>query len=123
MQSAQQRILDAIERLANDHGIECAKSSDFANTGQVHLYQPGQTAAFGSVGFNFQTASYTLNLTVNGRKVPSQPGRSDYFDFYQSYQAPSAFWDTLKREMAPFRGPAITPTDDAPPAAKRPRPR
>lgn len=88
----QDKILAKIAAMASDAGLEANKQSEYANTGSVFLSRKDDITPFASIGFNFQSGSYTLRIKWNGTMVQSQPPRKDYFDFYQAYDQLSSFW-------------------------------
>lgn len=92
MTSIQDRILAQLEARITGAGLEPTIRYNFANCGMVYLHRKGEMTPFASVRFNFQDGTYTLSIKWNGAPVPSQPGRNDYFDFYQPYDQPSRFW-------------------------------
>ncbi len=100
MKSFQERTLERIESAAKQHGVECSASHDWANTGRVNLHEKNAAGAFGFVRYDFQTSNYKLALHIHGRQIPSQPGRADYFDFYQNNDGMTLFWDVFNRELA-----------------------
>lgn len=105
MITAQERILGAIENELLQLGYECAIQKVYGNVGTVYIYLPRvsttsvNTIAVASINFDFQDGTYKLSLTVSGKKIPSQPGRADYFEFYQRYDQHSAFWSALEMNL------------------------
>ncbi len=99
MKSFQQRTLESIERMAEDFGLECTQSASYGNAGQVNLHIPDSHVPLGFIAYDFQSSTYKLSITINGRKIPSQVGRADYFDFYQDNDKPTRFWHALEHEL------------------------
>jgi hypothetical protein len=122
MQSAQSRILEMIEQRIVAKGYEVASSFNYSNLGTVRIYRPGTPIECGSITFDFQDATYSLSICFAGRRIPSQPGREDYFTFYQSYSAQTRFWDALDANLPKLsRGERAPSFADSllPPKAKR----
>lgn len=101
MKTAQQRIIEQIENaIGADFGLSCAQVSAYSNTGSILIYSnEDATTAFGSVAYDFQSSTYKLSITLRGRKIASQIGRADYFDFYQEYEQATRFWDALTEAL------------------------
>lgn len=98
MKSIQQRTLEQIEQRLTKAGYELAQKATWGNVGTVHIFSDASaTTPVGSIGYDFQDGSYKLALTWRGKKIPSQEGRADYFDFYQRYDEPSRFWPVLEK--------------------------
>ena len=102
IETVSERIIRKIQEKLESRGYEIALKSTFVNMGRLYIYTPKDTVkAFAEIGYDFQAENYTLTLTVNGKKISSQPGRSDYFDFYQAYFDESLFWDKLRINLPP----------------------
>lgn len=101
MKSFQSRVLDKLEAEVAKFGLETSIQSDWGNTGTVLIHQPGSITPAALIRYDFQSSSYKLTITVGGRRVPSQFGRYDYFDFYHGdLQATTRFWPCLYEELA-----------------------
>lgn len=100
MQSFQARVLSKIAETAEAHGAEVSQSSDYSNTGRVNLHRRGAIAPAIVIDYDFQGSTYKLALTSQGVRIPSQPGRAGYFDFYQNNATHSRFWECLDAELA-----------------------
>lgn len=99
MQSFQARVLAKIAELAEARGAEVSQSPEYLNTGTINLHGAGVIAPAIVVGYDFQTATYTLTLTTGGQRIPSQLGRAGYFDFHQGNAYPTRFWEALAAEL------------------------
>lgn len=96
METQQQRILRILRAKLEGLGYVLAQQSTFANRGTVFIYIGDEaTIPHGEIRYDFQSSNYTMTITVAGRKIPSQPGRNDYFDWYQAYTEPTTFWDAI----------------------------
>lgn len=100
MQTFQDRVLKRIADSLTYYGLEPSISFDWANTGLVYGHNPNAITPVVTIGFDFQPASYKLTITVGSRKIPSQLGRPDYFDFYYpEASAKTRFWNCLEAEL------------------------
>jgi hypothetical protein len=78
----QKKVLNNIKALIEARGLEALDCPNFSNTGHISIQHPAEVGELAKVGYNFQNDRYTLTITVLGERIPSQPGRADYFDFY-----------------------------------------
>ena len=85
MRTMQQKYLGRIESIAKLQGLEAIQVVDYGNTGTIHIQDEKSIESMVEVRYNFQSKNVTFSLTVNGVKIPSQPGRDDYFDYYMQY--------------------------------------
>ena len=100
IQSFQDRVLNKIDNFLKSAGLETSIAYDWSNTGNVYGHRAGWVRPKVTIGFNFQPETYTLTLTVRERRIPSQVGRAEYFDFYhQKATDKSRFWVCLDEEL------------------------
>lgn len=97
MITVQERLLGRVEEILNELGYEIVAAKNFSNCGTLLVYENEEaTAAIGEIGFDFQNDTYTFRIARNGKLVPSQRGRSDYYDFHQRYTDHTEFWQKLR---------------------------
>lgn len=102
MKTYQQFVLDHIERLALDRGLECRLVPHATNRGTVYLATPGNPVGHSSITFDFQADTYGLSAEVCGMTVRHTPYRQqgDGSDLWRCYYTePTSFWGTLAREL------------------------
>lgn len=100
MITTQERILGQLSNALDTRALSHSISYSYGNTGSVYLYSSADhTVAFGSIYFYFDSSDYKLRIKINGREIPSQVGRADYSDFYQSYDKDTRFWEVLGAEL------------------------
>lgn len=104
MKTLQQRTLEKIEDVVGRYGCECTLSANYSNTGQVNIHKPGNPMACASITYDFQPSTHTLSLTAGHTKIPSQPGREGYYDFYQDNVGDTRFWQALDDMMVKYLG-------------------
>jgi hypothetical protein len=83
----QEKVLDDLAALIIQYGFEPIKQASYGNVGFISVQLPNEVGSLASVNYNFQTGTMNFSVTVDKRKVPSQPGRADYFDFYMDHDA------------------------------------
>lgn len=99
-QSFQDRMIQSITAKIEAAGFEVSTQTDWGNTGSIYAHCKGEVTPIIMVGYNFQSGSYTLTLTAGDRRVPSQIGREDYFDFYHpTVTAKTLFDECLAHEL------------------------
>ena len=100
MSAAQKKILQLVRDQITAHGLEPVSKPQWANTGAIHVEQPGKFGALAKVSYSFQDGNFTLSVyrCDSGRDVgvPSQPPRQGYFDHYLQYSDQAGF-ETFKR--------------------------
>lgn len=59
----------------------------WANTGSLSIQHPEAIQELAGIGYDFQDTwgTMTFSITVKDQRLPSQPGRPDYFDFRINY--------------------------------------
>lgn len=82
MITVQEMLLNRIERILSELGYVVALARSYSNCGTLLVYEVGGTTAVGEIGFDFQPDTYTFRIARDGRLVPSQFNRSDYYDFH-----------------------------------------
>lgn len=87
------KVLTNLKALAESLGLEVIDRPQWANNGSLSIQFPDEIGELASVGYDFQDTwgTMTFTLTVKGKRLPSQPGRPDYFDFYIQYTAADDF--------------------------------
>ncbi|KJS04716.1 MAG: hypothetical protein VR73_13700 [Gammaproteobacteria bacterium BRH_c0] len=83
----QHKVLANLKALIESTGLEALDRPHWANTGSLSIQHPEEIQELASVGYDFQDTwgTMTFSITVKGQRLPSQPGRSDYFDFRINY--------------------------------------
>jgi len=100
IQSFQSRTLDAIAAKIETYSLEVSEAHAWGNIGNLFVHRKGVVTPVMTIHYNFQSHAYTLSITVGTRKVPSQVGRSDYFDFHHDPVTSSTrFWECLESEL------------------------
>lgn len=117
MKTFQQRTLDEIEHICEQYGCECTLSQNYGNTGQVNIHFRENPMPCASVTYNFQPGSYTLSMAAGLTRIPSQPGRADYYDFYQENVGQTRFWEALRKMLVNNLGCKL----QSPPRVPQPR--
>lgn len=89
----QQKVLADLKALIESFGLEALDRPQWANTGSLSIQHPEEIGELASISYNFQDTwgTMTFSLTVNGKLLPSQPGRPDYFDFHLNYTDGAGF--------------------------------
>lgn len=87
-QSMQDRVLGKITEIATRLGFEVIEMPNWANTGALSIQDDNFNELL-KVKYDFQNSwqNMTLSMWRDGKGIPSQPGRSNYFDFYMSYSS------------------------------------
>ena len=98
MQTMQTKILKTISNIVSGYGLEAVQVADYGNCGTVYVQPEDDVNSLGEIGYNFQSGTMKFTLTFGGVKIPSQPGRDDYFDFYMDYSDTPA-WRTFQSAM------------------------
>ena len=102
IETVSERIIGKIKQKLESRGYEIALKSTWANVGRIFIYRNVDIArAYAEISYDFQAETYTLTLTVNNKRIPSQIGRDDYFEFYQKYSEGSEFWNALRDYLPP----------------------
>ena len=81
MLSIQEKITADIKKKFNHYGFEPVTVKNVSNIGYWSIQRPDDLHEYGRVGFDFQGSYNNFTITINGRKIESQPGRGDYFQF------------------------------------------
>lgn len=80
MQSLEEKILAQLEAAIEDYGFQPLL---VGGSGDGHIsIQSEAIGEHASVYYRIDSEYVTFRLTFLGKKIPSQPGRNDYFDFY-----------------------------------------
>jgi hypothetical protein len=99
MLTFQDFTLKRIEQTLWERKYVCTLSLSASNVGVVNVHYFNQHEPFARITYDFQPDTYTLTLTVSGREVTSQPGRGDYFKFYQRVTENTRFWEALDEAL------------------------
>lgn len=91
MRSMQTKVLAKFQEIITQHGFEPVQRAQFANTGLVSVEREDTLGSLMQVRYDFQDTTATFSMKVGEKKIPSQPGRLDYFDFYIRYDRPQEF--------------------------------
>lgn len=99
MKNMDDKVLNDLIGIIEDAGFETIN-----HWGRIHIQPSDDIKDVAVLGYDFQKDDMRFTLTVLGRKIPSQPGRSDYFDFWMSfneegYKQYKEFRQILKREL------------------------
>ncbi len=76
-------IIKSIVETNND--LEVIQVPNWANTGKLSIQHNENVGEFGDVYYNFQNDTMTFSITINRKKITSQVGRDNYFDFYMRH--------------------------------------
>ncbi len=89
----QDKVLSDIAKTIENCGLEAIVCPTYANTGRVSIQQKGEIGEYGYISYNFQNSwgTMTFSISINGKKVLSQPPRLDYHDFYMEYSEISSY--------------------------------
>jgi len=89
----QHKVLANLKSLIESTGLEALDRPQWANTGSLSIQHPEEIEELASIRYDFQDTwgTMTFTITVGGQRLPSQPGRSDYFDFYIDYTDAEGF--------------------------------
>ena len=82
MRTMQEKVIASIGKEITAKGFEPVVSRSYSNTGSIGIQEKDEVGNIACVYYNFQDETMTLSIAVNGVKIPSQKGRSDYFDYY-----------------------------------------
>lgn len=88
----QVKIIELLRKEIIDAGFEALLVPNFSNTGYISIEKEGEFGAFGRITYDFQRDNFNLVLEWNGVKIPSQPGRAGYFDWYFQSRDERAMW-------------------------------
>jgi hypothetical protein len=82
MPSIQDKITTDIHNTFEKYGFEPVTVKSVSNMGYWSIQRPDDLTEYGRVGFNFQGSYNIFSIKIGDRKIESQPGRADYFDFH-----------------------------------------
>ena len=91
MRNMQSKVLAKFSEVIEARGFEPVQKAQFANMGIISVEHPDKLGSIMQVRYEFQDTSATFSMSVGTKKIPSQPGRADYFDFYIRYDQPAQF--------------------------------
>jgi hypothetical protein len=91
MRTGQDKILTDLATLVHSFGYEPVCRPNFANTGVIAVQHPDVVEEYAQIEYDFQPDTMMFRLTVQGTRVPSQPPRPDYFDFYMPVTNTAAY--------------------------------
>lgn len=99
MRAMREKILDDLIGIIEDSGLEAV-----AHSGRIHIQPSDDIEDIAVIGFSIDVDRMDFSLTVLGKRIPSQPGRDDYFNFRMSfdeegYKEYKAFRQLVKREL------------------------
>lgn len=100
MREMRTKILDDLIGIIEESGLEAV-----AHSSRIHIQPADDLEDIAVIGFNISGDRMDFSLTVLGKRIPSQPGRDDYFTFRMSfdeegYKEYKAFRELVKRELA-----------------------
>lgn len=78
--------------------LEAIIIPNFSNTGKLSIQYKDKVGELASINYDFQRDTMTFSIVVGGKKIPSQLGRSDYFDFYMNHNEISDY-ERFKNSM------------------------
>ena len=82
MASIQEKITNDICNTIEQHGFDPVTVKNCSNMGYWSIQRPDSLDEYGRVHFDFQGSYNIFKITIGDRKIESQPGREDYFDFH-----------------------------------------
>ena len=85
MSAIQTKVLNDLTQVIEQFGFEALELNVYSNLGRLSIQVPEQVGELARVNFDFQSDQMTFMLLVGETPVPSQPGRSDYFNFLIKY--------------------------------------
>lgn len=118
MESAQDRILAHVERIALSKSFEVAVAQDASNVGQVLVYRPGEPVACCAVHYEFYPEDFILKVLDLVQGVPRTCTHAELQRHCLRYTQPHPFWSIFEQWLnrcAP--APAPTPAPEPAPAA------
>lgn len=80
-------IMDQIEK----RGFQATTNYRFSNMGTIGVSTAESVKNFIEVSFHFNDEYFILSLSKDGKKIPSQRGRDDYFDYMIHYNKGDMF--------------------------------
>ncbi len=104
MNAVQQKTLNNIKQQVEEFGLEALLREQWANTGNVSIQRKDAVGELARVAYNFQDTGFTVAIYAADKGVPSQRGRSDYFDFHMSYSDTARYADFCQRLSETLRG-------------------
>jgi hypothetical protein len=82
MASIQDKITNDICNTFEKYGFDPVTVKSCSNVGYWSIQRPDSLDEYGRVNFDFQGSYNIFRITIGDRKIESQPGRADYFDFH-----------------------------------------
>jgi hypothetical protein len=82
MRSIQEKINADITKKFEQYEFEPVVVKMVSNVGYWSIQPDDECYEHGRVHFNFQGSYNIFSITIGDRKIESQPGRVDYFDFH-----------------------------------------
>jgi len=94
----QDKILDAIHKVAKKHKCDFVKNSSYANVGNVYIQPVGKFTNCLSFYYDFQPSNCTLQFYPGDKEVVATCGFTHpncIMDFYTKYDTPQKIDDML----------------------------
>jgi len=89
----QDKVLADIISVIEGAGLEAVTCPTWSNTGDISIQKEGEICEYGAISYNFQNQwkTMTFSITIQDKKILSQPPRLDYFDFYMQYSEADSY--------------------------------
>jgi hypothetical protein len=83
----QKKVLNHLTKVITSAGFEAINCRNFANTGHISIQHEDRIGELASVSYDFQSSwsTMTFSITIGNKRIPSQRGRDNYFDFYMKF--------------------------------------
>jgi hypothetical protein len=101
----QSKVLRDITSVIEAAGFQCIDVPNYSNGGKLSIQLENKIGELGSVSYHIEFNTMTFSITLGGKKIPSQPGRADYFSFYMSHTSVSKYYSfrsKLESELKDF---------------------
>ena len=82
----QEKIWNDVAQQIINAGFDGVDNPQWGNKGMIMIQDKNSIQTFGSVKYDFQYDTMEFSIKINGKNIPSQKGRNDYFDFYLKYE-------------------------------------
>ncbi|OEE38281.1 hypothetical protein A1QO_02570 [Vibrio genomosp. F10 str. ZF-129] len=99
----QKKYISHICTLASNYSFTPVQNEVHGNTGFISIELEKVMGSQAKIGYNFQDSKVTFAISIQGERVPSQDGKTDYFDFLIKYDDVNGFGefeDRLHAELA-----------------------